>query len=247
MTSLRGYSTGVRNSGAVMQDQDHKQSESGGQSDRSETPKNSSPRVTQAVKPKQFNEKAMKQWTTDDVKCWISSMEQFAGYAKQFYIDGQELQLITKDELASIIPKKLWRRKLMEQIELAKEKFSEAAVAKDNNDDGDGDGGDEADSPETQSNEDTSSTTRAPPQVVGVIGLSNQGNTCYMNTSIQILSQTPNLTGFLKTRARLQQQKQKQKQKPKATPNKRRMQKNIPFCYRPITKNKICPSLCNSS
>eukprot|EP00485_Elphidium_margaritaceum_P011686 CAMPEP_0202689316 /NCGR_PEP_ID=MMETSP1385-20130828/4606_1 /ASSEMBLY_ACC=CAM_ASM_000861 /TAXON_ID=933848 /ORGANISM="Elphidium margaritaceum" /LENGTH=904 /DNA_ID=CAMNT_0049344437 /DNA_START=53 /DNA_END=2764 /DNA_ORIENTATION=+ len=217
MTSLRGYSTGVRNSGAVMQDQDHKQSESGGQSDRSETHKNSSPRVTQAIKPKQFNEKAMKQWTTDDVKCWISSMEQFAGYAKQFYIDGQELQLITKDELASIIPKKLWRRKLMEQIELAKEKFSEAAVAKDNNDDGDGDGGDEADSPETQSNEDTSSTTRAPPQVVGVIGLSNQGNTCYMNTSIQILSQTPNLTGFLKTRARLQQQKQKQKQKPKSS------------------------------
>eukprot|EP00488_Nonionellina_sp_1-RS-2012_P002672 TRINITY_DN525_c0_g1_i1.p2 TRINITY_DN525_c0_g1~~TRINITY_DN525_c0_g1_i1.p2 ORF type:complete len:120 (+),score=33.20 TRINITY_DN525_c0_g1_i1:269-628(+) len=110
----------------------------------------------------------------------MSSYNQYASSVPK-HMDGKELLDTTIDDLTLIIPKKLWRRKFMKQLESAKSTFAS----------------------NTKHRDDEKSTECG---VNGIVGLRNLGNTCYMNTSIQILSQSPYITRYLRKRAKLSKQ-----------------------------------------
>lgn len=142
----------------------------------------------------EWHQKAISNWSHQDVISWIESMEAYAKYSSAFqeakHINGAVLLTTQNDDLTLIITKKMWRRRFMKQLELAKDKYATAPDLDPNvydleNDD------------EKSGEEDT-----ACDEVNGVVGLHNLGNTCYMNTSIQILSQTPGIfTRYLQQRA----------------------------------------------
>eukprot|EP01084_Bolivina_argentea_P028969 53805_1 len=135
------------------------------------------------VKPLTFDEKAIADWSRNDVVSWMKSksMSSYAQYADNVpkHMDGKELLDTNIDDLTLIIPKKLWRRRFMQQVELAKKKYVT-----------------------TQTNAEDEDDQKAK-AVNGIVGLNNLGMTCYMNTSIQIVSQSPYITRYLKKRAKM--------------------------------------------
>ena len=151
-------------------------------------------------KNRSWDQKSISEWSHKDVISWIKSLTSSDKYCPQNfpkYIDGKELLVTADDDFALFIKKKIWRRRFIQQLDKAKQKYDKAMKL-----DGAEYEYDDIDDDEKERSGDLL-RDKDENEVNGVVGLQNQGNTCYMNTSIQILSQSPFITRYLYTRAKL--------------------------------------------
>jgi len=151
-----------------------------------------------APKPKKkrtWDQKAISDWGHKDVVSWINSLKSAHKYSPgnfPEYFDGKELLKTEEADLTLIIKSSMFRKLFMKHLAKAKVTYETAAELDEDEYEND----DRKEAPRSRSGSKVGS-------VNGVVGLRNQGNTCYMNTSIQILSQTPYITQYLAKRAKL--------------------------------------------
>eukprot|EP01084_Bolivina_argentea_P012504 23409_1 len=126
----------------------------------------------------------MNKWNGIHTQYWVNSLgHPFPNYADKFNkINGVQLMDTNIDDLTVIISSKMVRKKLMKHLNSAKLKYIDKANDKNK--------------PINNNNQYTDGC---------IVGLNNLGNTCFLNSCIQLLSHTPKLANYFAKRAKLLQ------------------------------------------